>query len=222
MIIYAGNPDGESCAKAKNLGMGVCVATGDKPRTSKAWRDMPCILDNGAFRCWQRGYPFSSDRFYAQMRSCFCSGLDLEFIVCPDIVAGGRRSLDFSMSWILPGGGLQTAPRVALAVQDGMTPDDLMAGGIWNAPNITHLFVGGTLEWKWRTANDWVVLAHEKGRLCHIGRCGTLEGLERAAEIGADSVDSTSFARNGSFHIVEKFLRQDQLLLWPDNKEVFE
>ena len=213
MIIYAGNPDGYSCQEAASLGMGVMVASSDKPRTSKSWRTMPCALDNGAFRCWQRGYPFSVERFAAQMKSCFCNGLDLDFIVCPDIVAGGVRSLAFSLPWMVDG-ILHTAPRVALAVQDGMSVSDLDDAGVWNIPNLSHLFVGGTLEWKWRTAPDWVAAAHVHDRKCHIGRCGTLEGLRAAAEMGADSVDSTSFARNGSFDIVRQFLgmnRQQEL-----------
>lgn len=210
LTIYAGNPDGAAVDEAKSLGMGVMVASSDKPRTSKAWRSMPCALDNGAFRCWQRGYPFQPRAFRAQLESCYRNGIDLDFIVCPDIVAGGIRSLAYSLSWIQ--GDLATAPRLALAVQDGMSASDLAP--VWEHENVSHLFVGGTIDWKWRTAESWVLLAHQNGRRCHIGRCGTLEGLRRAAEIGADSVDSTSFARNGSFDIVREFQQTKQPGLW--------
>ena len=61
------------------------------------------------------------------------------------------------------------------------------------------------MEWKWKTAAQWVKLAHEKGMKCHIGRCGTLDKLIYADEIGADSVDSTSFVRNESWVIIDEY-----------------
>ena len=217
MLIYTGNPDGVKIDKCKALGMGVMLATSGAVRTNKKWNDMPCALDNGAFRCWQRGYPFQEWAFMDQLKACYCNGIDLDFIVCPDIVAGGKRSLDFSLSWA--SGKLLTAPSLALAVQDGMTIRDLEVNSVPSLyPNIKYIFIGGTEDWKWETAEDWVKFAHDKEMKLHIGRCGKLDKLKYAKEIGADSVDSTSFSRNDSWHIVEEFLNpQQQNLNW-ENK----
>ena len=110
------------------------------------------------------------------------------------------------MAWAK--GELIGAPRLALAVQDGMSLSHMVA---WNvAAHFSHLFVGGTKAWKWGTAQQWVLWAHDHGMQCHIGQCGRLETLRRAAEIGADSVDSASFARHGTFRIVEEFMGPSQ------------
>jgi len=170
-------------------------------------------MDNGAFRAWQRGYPFQRWAFDQQMRETFSSGIDLEWFVCPDIVAGGKRSLAFSIEWLRC--ELRTAPSVALAVQDGMSIQDIKDACIMSRfPNVSHIFVGGTEDWKWETAGDWVEFAHANGRKCHIGRCGTLDHLRAAERVGADSVDSTSWARNDSWHIVEEFLGKTQTELF--------
>lgn len=211
MLIYCGNPDGEALTKCKEFGLGVMVCTSAEQRVNKGWNDIPCALDNGAFRCSQRGYPFMADSFRAQLCACFRSGVTLDFIVCPDIVCGGDRSLEFSMSWAT--GELITAPRLALVVQDGMT---LQSVG-YQHPELwfSHIFIGGSVEWKWRTAASWCNYAHDMGMKCHIGQVGTLDRLRAAKRIGADSVDSTSFARNGSWHIIEEFMasRQSELAL---------
>lgn len=218
LVIYAGNPDGAKVGKCKELGAGVMIATSAQIRVNKEWQGMRCALDNGAFRCWQRGYPFMADTFRAQMKACHSNGISLDWIVIPDIVAGGKRSLEFSMEWVR--GELRSAPRLALAVQDGMTVRDLKDAGVMaRYPNISHVFVGGTEDWKWRTVAEWVGYAHESGRKCHVGRCGTLEHLQAAQRCGVDSVDSTSWARNDSWHIIEGFLNPRQIDMFATDKD---
>jgi hypothetical protein len=164
---------------------------------SKAWHGFPCALDNGAFESWRRGFPWSEQRFMAMLEKAWSAGLSLDFVVCPDIVAGGKESLEFSLEWRKR---LRPA-RLALAVQDGM-PFSVVNHLI--ARWFTHIFVGGSTEWKWDTAAEWVRIAHERDMKCHIGRCGTLDRLRYAKQIGADSVDSTSFVRNESWHIIDE------------------
>ena len=65
--------------------------------------------------------------------------------------------------------------------------------------------VGGSVEWKWDTAKEWVDFAHDKEMKCHIGQVGQLHYLIRAYEYGADSVDSSSIVRNKSWGIIDKF-----------------
>ena len=150
-----------------------------------------------------------ADAFRAQLVSCHRAGISVDFIVCPDIVQGGDRSLEFSMTWAT--GELLTAPRLALVVQYGMTRESVC----YQHPEnwFTHLFVGGSVEWKWRTARSWVNLAHSLGLKCHIGQVGTLARLRTAESLGADSVDSTSFSRNDSWHIIEEYQDDESYLL---------
>jgi len=202
MQVYTSNCYGNALEQARAHDLGILVAstgaTGWGP--DKAWKGIPCALDNGAFQCWQRGFPFMERAFFKALEGCYAAGLSLDFIVCPDLVAQGQRSLKYSMEWAterLRGGNL------ALAVQDGVTPKDVSLFTPWH--HFTHIFVGGTLDWKWQTAPQWVEFAHQHGIRCHIGRCGTLKNLRRALSCGADSVDSSSFARNNSWHILREF-----------------
>jgi len=83
---------------------------------------------------------------------------------------------------------------------------------------ISVLFVGGTVEWKFKTGHEWVELAHSYGLICHIGRVGSMKRVIWARRIGADSIDSSLplFSREK----LERFLRaltrplQAELPLW--------
>jgi hypothetical protein len=179
--------------------MGICISA----EPDKAYKEVPCFIDNGAYMAYTRGMPWSAKRFDDLLEKCWRCGLSSDFIVAPDIVGGGIDSLNFSLSFfqsLRPG-------RIALAVQDGMTPNDIDAIGEYNLSLVNTIFVGGTVPWKWQTASDWVDFAHKRNKKCHIGKCGTLDRLVYAREIGADSVDSTSWVRNDSWHIVEEFYK---------------
>ena len=201
MKIYTGNADGVKLEQVRKLDMGIMIAA--TPRSiSRRYSQVACALDNGAYQCWRRGFPFQADRFRRTLTSAYTAGLRLDFVVAPDIVAGGLRSLEFSLRWAQ--GELLGTSHLALAVQDGMTIEDLRHNDVpaW----FSHIFIGGTVEWKWQTGPMWVDYAHHAGMQCHMGRVGTLENLRRAQAMGIDSVDSTSFARNDSWHIVREFL----------------
>jgi hypothetical protein len=164
-------------------GVGECTVRGELLSRK---RD-PWFYDNGAFRDWQAGKEFNSIRFVRDMRRIrYSNGVNgaPDFVVLPDIVAAGERSLAFSSLWWHDVEGLPAY----LAVQDGMTSDSVRA---WLDDNTcAGLFVGGSLEWKLETAASWVALAHELGMRCHVGRVGIPERIRWAAEIGADSIDS--------------------------------
>ncbi len=130
----------------------------------------------------------------------------MDFIVCPDIVAGGKRSLDFSMEWAED--KLKTAPNLALVLQDGMTPDILLEYGL---ERFNILFVGGTVEWKWKTFVGWKEFCKSFKKQCHVGQCGTLRRLELCEQIGIDSIDSTNFARNDSWNVIEEYMNKKTL-----------
>lgn len=208
MKIYTGTPGGseEKLSNIIRLGIGLCIST----QPNKKYKKIPCFIDNGAYESWRRGMPWSEERFLYLLERCWSCGLSADFIVAPDIVAGGLDSLDFSLSWFK-----RLRPsKIALAVQDGMTTGDILGIGKKYFDLISVIFVGGTVEWKWKTAKQWVDFAHANSKKCHIGKCGTIDKLNYAKEIGADSVDSTSWCRNDSWYIVSEFLNPHTISLF--------
>jgi len=147
------------------------------------------------------------DVFMSSISEAYSVGLKLDFIACPDIVAGGVESLEFSMEWAE--GRLRTARNLALVVQDGMTTRDVSR--FLPLPQFSHIFIGGTKEWKWPVAGEWCDFAHKNRKKAHIGQCGRLEYLRAAKRVGADSVDSTSFVRNQSWEIIDEFRSGSQM-----------
>jgi len=122
-----------------------------------------------------------------------------DFIVTPDKVAKGLESLAFSVEWAVKLRVAYPDLRQYLAVQDGMTAKDVEPYlSLFNG-----LFVGGSLSWKYETAEEWVSFAHAHGLPCHIGRVGTWDKIVWAMRIGADSIDSSSWAQNDSWHHIE-------------------
>jgi len=159
---------------------------------ANAWRNpeigIDWILDNGAYSCWINSKPFEGDKFLDSFDKIEMSGLYPDFIVVPDIVAGGYDSLDFSLSWLnqIPGGY-----KCYLAVQNGMEPNIIQE----YCSLFEGLFVGGTLDWKMKTAHQWANLAHDNNLKCHVGKVGTFKRLVWAKHIGADSIDSSTFVQ---------------------------
>lgn len=207
MKILAGEPTGQNAKKAIALGVGamVCTSRVQHLAGNRHKKFNFTAVDNGAFGCFKSGKPFNDDLFLRNVEKVNKIGLEPLFIVCPDIVAGGLRSLDFSMSYL----DKIDYDKIALVVQDGMIKDDVLP----IIDNFQYLFVGGSVKWKWQTAEEWVKIAHKSGIPCHIGQCGRLWMLEAADRFKADSVDSTSWVVNKSWHIVEEFLQPKQLRL---------
>lgn len=178
--------------KLQAHGIGECTVRGEL-RSRK--RD-PWFYDNGAYRDWKSGKQFNGVQFARDMRR-IRYGVDPlpDFVVVPDIVAGGLASLEFSRSnrndvFQL---GDRRCPRCYLAVQDGMELVDVrrfLDESIDDYQSYDGLFVGGTLEWKLASAPMWIEFAHATGRKCHIGRVGTPDRVAWARSIGADSIDS--------------------------------
>ena len=152
----------------------------------------PCLypgerwaFDNGAWSAYTSGTAFDDSAFNRRVAVACNLESDPYMAVCPDIVAGGLKSLDFSMAWI---DRLPDRWPWYLAVQDGMKVENV-------APIIDRfdgVFIGGTIQFKassamWKAFNVPV----------HYGRCGTRKRLRHAIEIGADSFDSSTPIQNG-------------------------
>lgn len=140
----------------------------------------PWGFDNGAFVAWCKGEGFPEIRFLRRLDVAIDIGIP-HMAVAPDIVAGGLHSLDFSLKWI---DKLPTWPWY-LAVQDGMTPLDVIPV----LPRFAGIFMGGSDSFK-AAAWKWCAFAHDHGKPFHYARAGTLNKLEAAMKMRADSLDS--------------------------------
>mgnify|MGYP006270279193 CR=1 FL=1 len=145
----------------------------------------PYALDNGAWTAFQRNEPFDERAFDIAVDRL---GADADFIVVPDIVCGGMRSLEYSLSWL---DRLRGVAPLVLAVQDGMTVDDLRP---LLGPDV-GVAVGGSTEWKESTTFMWWRLAREMNARCHVLRVNTLRRLNICIHAGATSFDGSSASR---------------------------
>ena len=193
--------------KYTEFDVGVMIPTPSKVKL-EVFKGIDCALDNGAFNAFRRGYPTPVEEFEKQIANCFKSGLSLDFLVAPDIVAGGIRSLDYSVDYVeaQPGG------RWALAVQDGMKTTDVIP----YLHLFEFIFVGGSVKWKWKTITHWVDLAKRKNMQIHVGQVGLPDRIKYCRELGVDSIDSSSFARNDTW----KYTRQSHGNLFDDAGKV--
>ncbi len=226
MIIYTGQTRGSewgtTLAQAE---LGECTVRGELPPRRAPW-----FYDNGAYGDFVAGQPFDFLTFERDMRRIRLwseAGVPRwdrkrllplpQFIVLPDLVAGGAASLDFTEGFLLDGlhapiGGWPAAP-LYLAVQDGM--DIARVAALIARCRLGGIFVGGSLEWKIETGAQWVRVAHRLGVPCHIGRCVSSNRLLWAQRIGADSVDGNApnWSRDGLARLQRtRFSRQLDLL----------
>lgn len=163
----------------------------------------PYGLDNGAWSAYQQSRSWDEGAF-VQAVDLFGAGAD--WVVAPDIVCGGHASLDLSLRW-LP--RLDTCARVLIAAQDGHTPADL-------APHLCPrigVFVGGSTEWKERSAVAWGRVARARGAYLHIARVNTARRIAICAEAQADSFDGSSVSRYAA-NLPRLDSARKQLTIW--------
>lgn len=102
-------------------------------------RRQPWAFDNGAFKDFSAGKPFNLKKYEAALDYVWLHAkTNPDFVVAPDIVAGGLESLRFSDSWKQRLGAMG-AP-VYLVVQNGMTEADVATA----LDGYAGVFVGGT------------------------------------------------------------------------------
>lgn len=143
-------------------------------------------LDNGAWTAFAQKTEWNEDRFIDALTRF---GAAADFVIAPDIVCGGVESLALSKTWI--NGCLTECQRVAVAVQNGMTEDEI-------APLLSEsvgVFVGGDDAWKESTIHRWCALARLHGSWCHVGRVNTQRRLRLCQMGGADSFDGSGPSR---------------------------
>ena len=146
----------------RNVGWGILL-TPDNPTFRDGFHHVG--IDNGAWSAFKTGGSFDAAPFQRLVEK---SGSLADFVVVPDIVAGGLRSLEFSVSWLPKLRGLR---RLLLPVQDGMAAEQV--GDVLREWSTLGLFLGGSTEWKLKTMYAWGMIACSARRYYHIGRVNT-------------------------------------------------
>lgn len=143
-------------------------------------------LDNGAWSDFQQGKQFDEDAFDRLLEAL---GAGADWVVLPDIVAGGQRSLELSVRWTNRARAI--CDLVLIAVQDGMTEADLAP---FVGPNV-GIFLGGSTEWKLATMAQWGAFCAERRVHYHVARVNSRKRLIMANAAGASSMDGSNLSR---------------------------
>jgi hypothetical protein len=153
-------------------------------------------IDNGAWRAfieWGAGRAAENlldlDLFYGLVGQL---GLGADFIVAPDIVGEGDRSLALTLEHLPRIRELAPGVPILIGVQDGHEEG-------WARKSIEALigpeigvFVGGSTEWKERTMPLWCAMAEAHLAWSHVARVNTARRIALCAAAGAKSFDGTS------------------------------
>lgn len=163
-------------------------------RTEKPVPWLPYALDNGAYAAFTQKHAWDEAKYLAHVERYAFLKLRPQWAIVPDVVADRDRTLANWDKW---------APKLdrtyhldlAVAVQDGMTPDDVRS----LSPQPSIVFVGGSTDWKWATVAEWCA---EFPRV-HVGRVNTIKYLDICLSLGAESCDGTGWFRGRSAQLIE-------------------
>jgi hypothetical protein len=160
-------------------------------------------IDNGAWAAFLKGREIDLDLLWRCLR---LFGARANWATLPDIVAGGQRSLELSLTWMRR--VLDECQMALLPVQDGMTVADVE--GVIGAR--VGIFVGGSTAWKLQTMAQWSELARARGAWCHVARVNTARRIAACQAVGATSFDGTSATRYAkTLPLLDGAKRQRQL-----------
>jgi hypothetical protein len=196
MKIYTCDPNGykKGIEVLRQYNLGVMISPHPKHVPLKSHSELPFLaIDNGAFRSFITGEPFDKGSFLKCLEKCENLDLVLDFVVCPDIVGGGKRSLDFSMMWR----DILWMSNVALVVNDSLSITDIESV----IGEFSHLFISSKFSKNWL---QWRDLGARHNKNVHVGACGTEDKLRYAWENNFASCDSSNFYRNNTFGVIDR------------------
>lgn len=154
------------------------------------WSTLPPIgvefaMDNDAFQTFTSGKEYDFIKWLSFLGDVKSTGRTPLWALVPDVVGNRDKTLE---QWDMFNQEVSVTYgwKSALAVQDGMTRDDVL--GLNFQPDV--IFVGGTTEWKWGTAHLW---CRDFPRV-HVGRVRSRR-LPYCQQIGAESCDGTGWFR---------------------------
>jgi hypothetical protein len=161
------------------------------PSGKRKPKNLPYALDNEMFSAWaksgfaksmeQQRAHWDSSAFLDALVWCGKQEKPPKWVVVPDVPGNAIETKNQFKVW-LPHME-KTGFQLAMAVQDGMTPDDVPDGVV--------CFLGGTTEWKWQNLE----LFCENCPRVHVGRVNRYRHLWRCDDAGAESVDGSGFFR---------------------------
>jgi len=158
---------------------------------------LPFALDNGKFACYQSNKEWDELEYRNMLGEVSWLerlkptqarqnvGQKPMWALAPDEVANKAKTIELYKKW-------ESVIRdynwkVAFAVQDGMTKDDVPSSA-------DVIFVGGSYEWKWETYRMWCgEFPH-----VHIGRVNRAHRLYDCHFAGAKSIDGTGWLKGRS------------------------
>ena len=154
------------------------------PSRMRPNRGLPYACDNDKFSVWSKGKDWDHDVFWKMLDKIEDYEQPPEWVVVPDEVGDAMRTFREWGYWapLLRERGL----KLALAVQDGMTPQ-----AVRDTADPDVIFIGGSTDWKRSTVWNW---CHEFPRV-HVGRVNTEKWLWNAHKCGAESTDGTGWFR---------------------------
>ena len=153
------------------------------------WRITPdglfYSLDNGAFGAYSKGVEFDGGAWLAHVAKAIKSEKPPRFLVVPDVVTKAAETLEL---WAIFAPALRQLCdiQLALAVQDGMSVDDVLE--LEQQPDI--VFVGGTKQFKVDTLAAWCRFDR-----VHVGGVNSLNMLWECDWHGVESVDGSGWFR---------------------------
>lgn len=170
----------------KNIGWGLLI-TPDRPETH-SFKDY--AIDNGAWSAYSKGV--SWNKIYEKRFRLICDvyGEKSNFIVCPDIVAGGYKSLDLSLKYL----DYLTiyGTKVLIPVQDGIEPCSELYSVLSSK---IGLFVGGTTNWKLNNLRTWSWVSEKTNSYLHVARVNSCKRMALCAALKINSFDGTKLSR---------------------------
>lgn len=208
MIAYASRSQGDALRHLTKNGWRQLIEPShlEKQALRKRGPELRFMIDNGAWGCFRRKVEWDPAPFL-ELLSLYGSQADM--IVIPDIVAGGARSLERSLSWVER---LQEYDvPLLLPVQDGMDPKEvepileelnlgIFLGGSSNSDfrqlDNSYAFPPGYDSrrggWKERTMPVWGDIASRLGCWLHVARVNSKRRIRLVGLARGHSFDGTS------------------------------
>lgn len=185
-------PSNNTCAykyrkQGYDMGFLISPAGFRKPVVQKTL--LPFAMDNGMY------FPPTSepkgDKELSLFYEVLCKYLRYDFnpmfVVVPDRPYDAAKTRSMAREHASTIRSVGYSGPLALAVQDGMTPDD--------ADEYDVIFVGGSTDWKWGTISSWGEYSKATNKWLHVARVNTKRRIQDAAMAGADSCDGTGIFR---------------------------
>lgn len=187
MMCYASRTGTKRNLKAlQSAGWGLLISRAGVWRTEGFDR---VAADNGAWADFQAGRAFDEDEYERFLDWLSSLSLAPDWLVLPDIVAGGLPSLALSIRYL--NRCAEISPLLLIAVQDGMEAEHLKP----IVGDRVGIFLGGSTEWKLQTMSAWGAFCAERGLHYHVARVNTVKRIFMAIAAGAASIDGSSASR---------------------------